>query len=244
MKAHSRAASDTAGNSSAGPKPGPILSTLGGRQLKFVAAYIRTLNGAAAAREAGYAPRSARITASKLLTNANIAAAVHAAKGEQFRRMHMDADEVLAILAEAARSSMGQFLHLTPDGEPYLDLQNAPQSALANVQEATIEDFTDAREVGPDGQPTKRNVRRVKIKLVNKLDAVSQLMKHLNMLTAKREPPPSEGFVEAMRAAHARAAAANAADRSRGPLARPHQVAPSFFGAGSLGACSPDLPDP
>lgn len=230
MKAPSRAAPNTTGNSSVGPKPRPISSTLGGRQLKFVAAYVRTLNGAEAAREAGYAPRSARITASKLLTNANVAAAVRSAKAEQFRRMYMDADEVLAILSEAARSSMGQFLHLTPDGEPYLDLQNAPHSALANIQEATIEDFTDAREVGPDGQPTKRNVRRVKIKLINKLDAVSQLMKHLNLLTAKREPTPGEGFVDAMRAAHARAAAAKAADRSRGQLAGPHQVAPSFFG--------------
>lgn len=231
MEALSRAAPNPVENGCVVPATGPVPGVLGSRQLKFVSAYVRTLNGAEAAREAGYAPRSARITASKLLTNANIAAAVHAAKAEQFRRMDMDADEVLAILSEAARSSMGQFLHLTPGGEPYLDLQNAPQSALANIQEATIEDFTDAREVGPDGQPTKRNVRRVKIKLVNKLDAISRLMKHLNLLTAKREPPPSEGFVEAMRAAHARAAAAKAADHSRGQLARPQQVAPSFFGA-------------
>lgn len=217
MKAPSQAAPNRTGKSSVQPKPSQISSALGGRQLKFVAAYVRTLNGAEAAREAGYSPGSARITASKLLTNANIAAAVHAAKAEQFRRMRMDADEVLAILAEAARSSMGQFLHLTPDGEPYLDLHNAPHSALASIQEATIEDFTDARDIGPDGRPTKRNVRRVKIKLVNKLDAANQLMKHLNLLTARREPPLGEGFVEAMRAADARAAAAKAANRSRGP---------------------------
>jgi phage terminase small subunit len=42
------------------------------RQMKFIDAYIKCGNGAAAAIKAGYSENSARITASKLLTKANI----------------------------------------------------------------------------------------------------------------------------------------------------------------------------
>lgn len=46
------------------------------RQAKFVHCYVKHGVGAKAAREAGYAPRSAKVTASRLLTKANVQAEI------------------------------------------------------------------------------------------------------------------------------------------------------------------------
>ena len=49
------------------------------REALFVAAYVETLNGQQAAVAAGYAPRAARVQASRLLTKDYVSAAVKAA---------------------------------------------------------------------------------------------------------------------------------------------------------------------
>jgi phage terminase small subunit len=48
------------------------------KQAYFVRGYVKHGNAARAAREAGYAPKSARITACRLLTKANIQAEIAA----------------------------------------------------------------------------------------------------------------------------------------------------------------------
>lgn len=77
------------------------------KQYRFVQAYARLLNGSKAAIEAGYAPRSARITASQLLTNPNIRAAVD-------ELIEMPADEVKARVADIARGDIADLLDITP----------------------------------------------------------------------------------------------------------------------------------
>lgn len=51
------------------------------RQQHFVDAYLIDPNATQAATKAGYAPGSAKVTASRLLTNANVKAAVKAGQG-------------------------------------------------------------------------------------------------------------------------------------------------------------------
>lgn len=73
------------------------------RQKKFIDAYIRTGNAAESARRAGYAEHSARITAAKLLTNANISAAIR----KELDAMHRDeicqAEENMRYLTKIVR---------------------------------------------------------------------------------------------------------------------------------------------
>lgn len=71
------------------------------RQQRFVAAYVAEPNGAAAAVKAGFAARSARITASKLLTKANIRSAVGTARRELEAKHLVDRDRVIAELLQA-----------------------------------------------------------------------------------------------------------------------------------------------
>ena len=171
------------------------------REQAFVVGYSGHANGTRAALEAGYAKSGAHVQASRLLKRANIQAAIREQKQAQFRRMHMGADELLALIAGQARGMMGEVLHITPDGDPYIDLNKASPEFMSNVVEAVIEDFTDGREVDDEGKVIKRDVRRVKVKLASQDAARNTLAKHLGLLIDKSEVTVSGNFAEVMAAA-------------------------------------------
>lgn len=178
------------------------------KQQRFVLSYIGCVNGTQAAKEAGYSAKTAHQQACALLKHPNVREAIQQQKREQFKRMHMEADELLALIAGQARGQLGTVLHVTPDGDPYIDLSKATPEFMANVVEATIEDFTDGREVDEKGETIKRDVRRVKVKMTSPDSARVTLAKHLGLLIDRTEVGVSENFAEVFGAAMARAAAA------------------------------------
>lgn len=60
---------------------------LNAKHEKFCQEYMKDFNGAQAAIRAGYAEKSARVTASKLLTNPNIISRVRALQDEMLERL-------------------------------------------------------------------------------------------------------------------------------------------------------------
>lgn len=90
------------------------------QQQQFVQHYLDCLNGAEAARRAGYSEKTSRFQASRLLTNANIRAAIDAGLAARA----IGKAEILARLAEQATASMADFL--SPRGQGVtLDLKKA-----------------------------------------------------------------------------------------------------------------------
>lgn len=81
------------------------------QQERFIEEYIKCRKGAEAARRAGYAVDSARVTASKLLSNANILKEIE----ERTKGNGMGLDEALARLADFARADLGEWI--SDDGE-------------------------------------------------------------------------------------------------------------------------------
>jgi phage terminase small subunit len=71
------------------------------RQERFVAEYAVSRNGAAAARAAGYAHSSAKVTASRLLTKDNLQAALQARERELRRLLGTTRDQVLLEIQNA-----------------------------------------------------------------------------------------------------------------------------------------------
>lgn len=96
------------------------MAELTDRQQAFVDHYVVCLNGAEAARRAGYAASGARQEAHRLLTNADIRGAIDARLAESA----MAAGEVLGRLTEHARSTMTDFLSVKGRGVA-LDLKKA-----------------------------------------------------------------------------------------------------------------------
>lgn len=89
------------------------LAALPPKQRLFVEEYLACLNAAEAARRAGYSVKTARSQGQRLLTYADIAAAIQA--GLALRAM--PADEVLARLADMARADIRDLFNFDDAGE-------------------------------------------------------------------------------------------------------------------------------
>ncbi len=88
--------------------PDPSLT---GRQAAFCDSYADLGNGAAAARQAGYAAGSAKVTGSRLLANANVLARINALRAIRSRARDGDRQLLLERLDETWQGAMaaGQF---------------------------------------------------------------------------------------------------------------------------------------
>jgi phage terminase small subunit len=106
------------------------------KEQTFVAEYLVDLNGAAAARRAGYSDKSAAVLASRLLTKVNIAAAVQKAFAERAVRTGLTADRVLAELEALAFSNIAHYVVDIVNGK--VDLADgAPRDAMRAVASIT-----------------------------------------------------------------------------------------------------------
>lgn len=74
---------------------------LSSRREKFVNEYILDHNGSRAARSAGYAVSGARVTAHRLLTDANVKAAIALKKQELAQQYELDKSSVVRELLSA-----------------------------------------------------------------------------------------------------------------------------------------------
>jgi phage terminase small subunit len=80
--------------------------SLTGRQAAFCDSYADLGNAAAAARQAGYAAGSAKVTGSRLLTNANVLARIEALRAVRARARDADRQLLLERLEETWQGAM------------------------------------------------------------------------------------------------------------------------------------------
>lgn len=174
------------------------------KQERFAQEYTIDFNATQAAIRAGYSAATAHAIGFKLLRKAEIVDRIGRIKEAQFAAVHMTATETLAELAHIARFRMGDILHVTDDGDPYLDLRKMDAKARAALHSVEIEDFVDRRERDEEGNPIARDVRRVKVRAHDKLGALNTLAKHHKLVTDKIEVGASEDFAALMEAAERR----------------------------------------
>lgn len=113
----------------AAPKKVPALEPLTYRQRLFVGYYAGEAkgNGSEAARLAGYG--SPRVEASRLLTKANIQAAIAA----KTATVALTQDEVLARLSDLASADIGPALKVNRAGDPSVDLRVLKKLGLTHL---------------------------------------------------------------------------------------------------------------
>ena len=75
------------------------------KQQRFVAEYLLDLNAAAAARRCGYSARAARQQGDRLLSKADIQAAIAEAQAERAERVELTQDEVVRSLQRIGRKA-------------------------------------------------------------------------------------------------------------------------------------------
>lgn len=158
--------------------PHALFSTLDHREQLFVAAYLAdpAMNGAAAARRAGYAKSRANRTAHQKLNDARIKDALEAAKKARLERLKFEQDDVLRELAVLITSDVRDF-KVGDDGRLVLR-EGAPDRAWRAV--SSVKHRTTTLQTGAV-------VREIEYKLWDKNAALRMAGEHYGLYKQKLE---------------------------------------------------------
>lgn len=159
-----------------------------GSRERFVEEFIVDDNATQAAIRAGYAPRSARSQASRLLTKPDIQAELQAARARRSKRTEIDQDAVLIELAKLTFSNITDFVDISPAGIVIKDITTLSKELTACIEsvKSTPNQF---------GQT-------VMIKLHSKTKAIELAMRHLGMMKDNLELSGGMSLADITRLAH------------------------------------------
>lgn len=146
------------------------MSKLTAKQQRFIDEYLVDLNATQAAIRAGYSEKAARVTAAKMLTNANIQTAIQKRQNELQNKLGVTQERVIQELAAIAFANGTDF---------------------AKVVGAGVAVAIPTEQLSPEKLPAIAGIKQtqdgVEIKLHNKVRALELLGKHLGMFTEKVE---------------------------------------------------------
>ena len=168
------------------------------RHERFCREYIKDLNGTRAAIVAGYAKNSAKVTASRLLTNPNVQALLAKLMKKHADKLDLDAEKVLSELSSVGFSNMLDYVKITEEGDAYVDLSSLTQEQAAAIHEVTVDEYVEGK-----GKHA-RKVKRTKLKLVDKIRSLELLGKHLKLFTERIEFTGLAGLADAIAEARKR----------------------------------------
>lgn len=143
--------------------------TLTRQQAMFVEHYLITMNGSEAVRAAGYKTKDPRNTASILLSNPKIQAAVDKGMAERVSRLRINQDYVVLKLVDIIESNIGDYLEFKGHSVKLRDMAELPREKLALIKEVA------ETEAG------------MKISLPDKIAALDKLARHLGMFERHRQ---------------------------------------------------------
>jgi phage terminase small subunit len=140
-----------------------------GKRVRFVQEFIIDLNATQACIRAGYSPKSAHVTGSRLLSDAKVQAAIAEAMKGRAVRTQVTQDQVVRELAKIAFANMNTYATWGPDG----------------VTLECSEDLTpeQAAVVGEVSETKTKDGGSIRFKLHDKEKALELLGRHLGMFT-------------------------------------------------------------
>lgn len=149
----------------------PILENA--RHERFAQEIAKGATASEAYIRAGY--KESRAAASRLSANVNIQSRISEIVANAAKRAEITIADVLSELAKVGFANMRDYMGANDSGDPYLDFSKLTREQAAALGEVTVEDFTEGR-----GE-NKRDVRRVKFKLWDKISALEKIGRHLGM---------------------------------------------------------------
>jgi len=149
------------------------------KQQMFVKEYLVDLNGAAAARRAGYSEKNSDDLAAQLLRKTHVAAAIQAAMDKRASKVELTAER---ILEEVKHAAFLDPLDLFSDDGKLLPLKQMPEAARRAIAGIEVEEIWS----GTGKDRVQIGVLK-KIKLVSKEGTLTLAGRHLKMFTDKQE---------------------------------------------------------
>lgn len=166
------------------------------KEQRFIAEYLVDFNGAEAARRAGYAPKSAKVTASRLLAKAPIKAAIDAKRATQLQSTDLTAARVLE---ELRRLSFADVRTLFDEHGSLRPLHTLTADQAACI--AGVEVIIKNAKAGDGVTDTIH-----KIKLWDKPRSLEMLAKHFALLTERVRVEDDDALIQKLLAGRQRAA--------------------------------------
>jgi phage terminase small subunit len=113
--------------------------------------------------------------ARRMLLKDYIRAAIEERARQVCEKFEVNTNSLIREIANIAYANMGNYLHITADGDPYIDLANCTFDQMSAIKSITVEDYKEGR--GEDA----RDVRKVKLELHDKQVAQEKLMRFKQM---------------------------------------------------------------
>lgn len=159
------------------------------KQTVFVSEYLKCWNGAEAARRAGYSKRTARITASKLLTEPNIQELIQA----ELKARQMGADEALNLLADQARGDIAEVMDISGMGFN-LDMAKAKEKGLTKLIKK-VKQRTTTYQAKKESEED-REVNELEIELYDAQAAIDKILHIHGKFVDKHDIKLGDGHIE------------------------------------------------
>ncbi|MGE4061671.1 MAG: terminase small subunit [Sphingomonadales bacterium] len=163
------------------------------RHERFVLEYLKDGNATQAYLRAGYAARGAQQSASKLLRDPRIEAAIAAGRERTAQALEVDVQRIAREYAKIAFASVDDYVTTGADGLLHVDLEKANQAQRAGIVEVRIRNHSKQQQ-------------SVTLRL-GKLQALAMLVKQIGLLVEKPKPgltPADRAAFEEDRAAYRR----------------------------------------
>jgi phage terminase small subunit len=145
------------------------------KEAKFVNEYLIDENGTRAAIAAGYAPKSASVTACRLLKNAKIQAALAKELSKTLGKLEITREKVLGGIAQLAYYDPRKFFNEDGSTKKITELDDQTVMALSGFEITEL-----FGENGPIGQTKK-------FKIADRGINLERLARHLKLFTEKQE---------------------------------------------------------
>lgn len=146
----------------------------------------------------GVSPRTAPSACTRMLLRPRVDAAVKAGMMARGHRIDLTADKVLGELMHLAFANLADYIVVQEDGSAVVNLEDLTRDQAAAISEIQVDEYIDGKGEGA------REVKRVKIKLVDKGQNLERLGRYLKLFTDKVEVSGLEGLADAIRKARER----------------------------------------
>lgn len=158
------------------------------RRTRFIKEYLIDQNATRAAIAAGYSEKSAKVTGSRLLTNANIRSRIETGNDKVNAGLDLTVERVRLEIARLAYYDPGAFWNQDGTAKPIHEIDEDSRRAIAGFETAEL--F--------EGNGEERSLAGYikKFKLADKGRALELAARHLKMLTDKVEVSASDEIVK------------------------------------------------
>lgn len=150
------------------------------RQQAFIDNYVVSKNASDAALKAGYSEKTAGAGGHQALKNIEIRAEIDRRLAAQAEKLEITADRIRSNLADIANGSVAHFIKIQPDGTPVVDFSGMTPQTAAALASVTVEEFKD-------GRSDKREVRRIKFSMADRVKANELLGRHFGLFAEQFE---------------------------------------------------------